>query len=116
MSYDIPYTWILKIVQMHLFTKLKQSYRLGKQVYGSQGIRWGGINWKIGINTYILLNRASLMAQLVKNPPAMMETWVRSLGWEDPLEKEKATHPFQYSGLENSMDYTVHGVARVRHN
>ena len=33
-----------------------------------------------------------LMAQLVKNPPAMWETWVRSLGWEDPLEKGKATH------------------------
>ena len=32
------------------------------------------------------------MAQLVKNPPAMWETWVRSLGWEDPLEKGKATH------------------------
>ena len=32
------------------------------------------------------------MAQLVKNPPAMQETWVRSLGWEDPLEKGKATH------------------------
>ena len=35
---------------------------------------------------------ASLMAPLVKNPPAMWETWVQSLGWEDPLEKEKATH------------------------
>ena len=34
----------------------------------------------------------SLMAQLVKNPPAMRETWVGSLGWEDPLEKGKATH------------------------
>ena len=32
------------------------------------------------------------VAQLVKNPPAMQETWVRSLGWEDPLEKGKATH------------------------
>ena len=32
------------------------------------------------------------MAQLVKNPPAMRETWVRSLGWEKPLEKGKATH------------------------
>ena len=32
------------------------------------------------------------MAQLVKNPPAMWETWVWSLGWEDPLEKGKATH------------------------
>ena len=35
---------------------------------------------------------ASLVAQLVKNLPAMRETWVRPLGWEDPLEKEKATH------------------------
>ena len=35
---------------------------------------------------------ASLVAQLVKNPPAMQETWVRSLGWEDPLEKETATY------------------------
>ena len=35
---------------------------------------------------------ASLVAQLVKNLPAVQETWVRSLGWEDPLEKEMATH------------------------
>ena len=35
---------------------------------------------------------AFLVAQLVKNPPAMQETWVRSLGWEDLLEKRKATH------------------------
>ena len=35
---------------------------------------------------------ASLVAQLVKNPLAMWETWVRSLGWEDPLEKGKAAH------------------------
>ena len=35
---------------------------------------------------------ASLVAQLVKNPPAMWETWGRSLSWADPLEKEKATH------------------------
>ena len=36
--------------------------------------------------------RASIVAQLVKNLPAMQETWVQSLGWETPLEKEKATH------------------------
>ena len=36
--------------------------------------------------------RASLVAQRVKNPPAMRETWVQSLGWEDPLEKEMAIH------------------------
>ena len=35
---------------------------------------------------------ASLVAQIVKNPPAMWETWVRSLGWEDPLEEGMATH------------------------
>ena len=35
-------------------------------------------------------NQASLVAQLVKKPPAMQEMWVRSLGWEDPLEKGKA--------------------------
>ena len=32
------------------------------------------------------------MTQMVKNPPAMQETWVRSLGWEDPLEEGMATH------------------------
>ena len=35
---------------------------------------------------------ASLVAQTVKNPPAMRETWVQSLGWEDPLEEGMATH------------------------
>ena len=35
---------------------------------------------------------ASLVAQLVKNPPAMWDTWIQSLGWEDLLEKGKATH------------------------
>ena len=35
---------------------------------------------------------ASLVAQLVKNPPTMQETWVLSLSWEDPLEKRKAIH------------------------
>ena len=54
--------------------------------------------------------RASLIAQLVKNLPAMQETWVRSLGWEDPLEGNG--YPLQCSGLENSMDCVVHGVAK----
>ena len=38
------------------------------------------------------LVEASLMAQMIKCLPAVQETWVRSLGWEDPLEKEMATH------------------------
>ena len=41
---------------------------------------------------YIPVYRASLVAQTIKNPPAMQETWVRSLGGEDPLEKGMATH------------------------
>ena len=49
------------------------------------------------------------MAQLVKNLPAMQETWVRSLGWEDPLEKGKATHS---SILAWRIPWTVHGVAK----
>ena len=58
------------------------------------------------------------MNQMVKSPPEMQETWVQSLGWEDPLEKGKA-YPLQNSGLENSMDReawqaTVHGAAKSR--
>ena len=45
-----------------------------------------------GIGYPLQYSWASLLAQLVKNPPAMQETWLRSLGWEDPLEKGKATH------------------------
>ena len=41
---------------------------------------------------------ASLVAQLVKNLPAMRETWVRSLGWEDSLEKGMATHSVFWPG------------------
>ena len=41
------------------------------------------------MDTYV---RASLVVQMVKRLPAMRETWVQSLGWEDPLEKEMATH------------------------
>ena len=44
------------------------------------------------------MDTASLMAQ--KNPPAVQETWIQSLVWEDPLEKGTST-PLQYSCLEN---------------
>ena len=59
---------------------------------------------------------ASLMAQIVKNPLAIQETWARSLGWEDPLEKEMATYS-SILGWRIPMDRgawraTVHGVAK----
>ena len=45
-----------------------------------------------GVGYPLQYSWASLVAQLVKNPPAMRETWIQSLGWEDPLEKGKTTH------------------------
>ena len=45
-----------------------------------------------GIGYWLQYSWSFLVAQLVKNPPARQETLVRSLGWEDPLEKGKATH------------------------
>ena len=52
---------------------------------------------------------ASLVAQLVKNPPTMQETWVQSLGWEDPLEKGNDTHSII---LAQRVPWTVLGVAK----
>ena len=65
--------------------------------------------------TSFKLFEASLVAQLVKNLPAMRETWVGSLGWEDPLEKGKSTHP---SILAWKIPWTVQsmGPQRVRHD
>ena len=59
---------------------------------------------------------AFLIAQMVKNLPAMQETWVRPLGREDPLEKEMATHSsilaWRIPWREESVWATVHGVAK----
>ena len=54
---------------------------------------------------------ASLIAQLVKNRPAMWKTWVRTLGWEDPLEKEKATHSRILAWIPWAVS---HGVTKSR--
>ena len=51
------------------------------------------------------------MALMVKNPPTLWETWVRSLAWEySPGEGNG--YPLEYFGLENSMDSIVNGVAK----
>ena len=55
-------------------------------------IPWLGRSPGEGNGSPLQYSWASLVAQLVKNPPEMWETWVRSLGWEDALEKQKATH------------------------
>ena len=63
-----------------------------------------------GISYPFQYSWASLVAQLVKNPPAMQETWARFLGWEDLLEKGKG-FPTPVFWPEKSMDCIVHGVA-----
>ena len=62
-----------------------------------------------GFEVWFKQDRASLVAQLVKNPPAMWETWVLSLDWEDGEEKG---YPLKYSSMEDSMDSIVHRVAK----
>ena len=68
-----------------------------------------------GIDYPLQYSWASLVAQLVKNPPTMRETWVRSLGWEDLLKKGKATHS---SILAWRIPWTVWsmGSQRVGHD
>ena len=68
-----------------------------------------------GIGYPLQYSWASLVAQLVKNPPVMQETWVRSLCCKDPLEKGKATHS---SILAWRIPWTIQsaGLQRVRHD
>ena len=60
------------------------------------------------------------MAQTIKNPSAMWETWVRSLGWEDPLEKGMATHSgilaWRIPRTEEPGRLQSMGLQRVGHN
>ena len=63
-----------------------------------------------------MANGASLVAQTVKNLPAMQETWVRSLGWEDSLQEGMATHSsilaWRIPMDRGARQATVHGVAK----
>ena len=77
-------------------------------------ISWVSINVKAYQNVY--LKWASLVAQMVKNLPAMWQTWVRSLGWEKSLEEGMATHS-SVLAWRISMDRgagwaTVHGITK----
>ena len=73
-----------------------------------------GRSLREGLGYLLYYSWASLVAQLVKNPPAMWETWVQSLGWEDPLEKRTATHS---SILAWRIPWTVSmGSQRVGHD
>ena len=67
------------------------------------------------LNSYIICQLVSLVTQTVKNLPAMWETWVQSLGWEDPLEEGMATYSSILawrSPWTEEPDRLVHGVAK----
>ena len=68
----------------------------------------------------IPLLQASLVAQMVKSLPGMQETWVQSLGWEDPLEKGMATHSSMFAWrilwTEEPGGLQSIGVQRAGHN
>ena len=68
-------------------------------------------SWPFGFVTGLIFARASLLAQLVKNLHKMLENWVQSLGWEDPLEKGKATHS---SMLAWRIPWTVYPMRSQR--
>ena len=74
-------------------------------------ITGSGRSTEEGIGYPLQYSWAFLVAQLVKNPSAMLETWVQSLGWEESPGEGKG-YPLQYSGLENSMDVIVHEVTK----
>ena len=82
-----------------MFMFFSPKYRIEEQILGKHThihtlkhiVNLGKIKNKRG-KTITVPHGPSLVAQSVKNMPAMQQTWVRSLGWEDPLEKEKATH------------------------
>ena len=68
----------------------------------------------------LCLNGASLVAQIVKRLPAVPETWVLSVGWEDPLEKKMATHSsvlaWKIPQTEEPGGLQSMGLQRIRHD
>ena len=80
-----------------------------------------GMSW-VPLNAYLTSHPywASLVVQRLKCLPAMRETWVRSLGWEDPLEEEMATHSsilaWRIPWVEEPGGLQSTGSQRVRHH
>ena len=95
----------INIMDLKVYNKLTSAFSCAGQVF---------------LTPFILANWASLVAQLVKNLPAMRETRVRSLGWEDLLEKEMATHPsllaWKIPRTDEAGGLQSMGSQRVRHN
>ena len=73
---------------------------------------------QVGLNVDYAFSWTSLVAQMVKNLPAMQETWVQSLGWEDGLEEGIATHSsilaWRIPMDRGAWRSTIHGVTKSR--
>ena len=87
---------LIKNYTNELIYKIKKTHISQNQTSGYQRGNVGGSDklggWNDHIHSTMYINWASLVAQMIKHLPAMQETWVRSLGRGDPLEKEMATH------------------------
>ena len=104
---------------------LPKSYFLAvwSMIYNLMGLKLAKVNRIQSLafsSFYSLLQGASLVALSVKNLPAVQETWVQSLGWEDPLEKEMATHSsvlaWRIPRTEEPGGLQSMGSQRVRHD
>ena len=112
----LKYSWFTMLGLFQVYSTVIQLYMYTYMYYFSYSFLW----W------FVTGDWTPLVAQTIKNPPVVWETWVWSLSWEDPLEEGMAAHssigegngnPFQYSCLEKPMDTgawkpTVRGVAK----
>ena len=102
-------SWYIWKFLVHLLLKL--SLEDFEHQLTSMGNEFNCVVVWIFFDIAFLWDLASLVAQLVENPPAMRETWVGSLGWEDPLEKGKATHS-SVLAWRIPWGYIVHEAAK----
>ena len=99
LNFFLSFLWLILLVRLKVVVQCIKGFpdsSVGKESACNAGdpssIPGPGRSTGEGIDYPLQYSWASLMTQLVKNPPAMWETWVWSLGWEDPLEKGKATY------------------------
>ena len=83
---------------------------------GDPGLIPGWNPLEKGVGYPLQFSRAFLVAQMVTNPPVVQETWIQSLGWEDPLEEDMASHssilPWSISMDRGAWRATVHRIAK----
>ena len=104
-TYIAHFTWLVR-KSIYVLTNIQKDFpdsSVGKESACNAGDPGSIPVWRRatreGIGYLLQYSLASLVAQLVKNLPAMWETWVWSLGWEDPLEKEKLPTPVFLPGM-----------------